>query len=362
MTFWWKKSPKTPGDYVKHLTEQLSKFELSGPDNRKKVQDECTKYITGTKDFMLGETDPAPTSEAIDELYSAIYEADLLYDLLLHLHELDFESRKDVALIFATCLRRSKDNKFTTVDYLVTKPKILSYMLRVSELALNKLHGTEIFLTVGGMILESMKYEQLCRLFLRNSQIWNFFEFARLGSFEVSTESLQILTELFTTHTKLVATEFFNQDANIKKFIDRINMLMAHGNYVTKRQSVKLLRTMILNRAYGQLMNNYINSPENLKLSMILLSDRSKNLQLESFNVFKVVVANPRKSKPVLDILIKNRDKLLKFFENFGLDTKDSTLLDEKEFVVAQIEGLPRLMSSNTENNLGSSPQKNVIV
>lgn len=146
------------------------------------------------------------------------------------------------------------------------------------------------------------------------------------------------------------------------RFIDKINKLMAHGNYVTKRQSVKLLATLILNRINNQLMTTYINSSDNVKLIMILLSDRSKNLQLESFNIFKVVVANPRKSKPVLDVLVKNRDKLLNFFEQFGVDNKDSTFLDEKEFVVEQIEALPRIVATNGEYSLGTSPEKNLVM
>lgn len=133
---------------------------------------------------------------------------------------------------------------------------------------------------------------------------------------------------------------------------------MAHGSYVTKRQSTKLLASLIVIRSNNALMNIYINSPENLKLIMTLMTDKSKNLQLEAFNVFKVMVANPRKSKPVFDILVKNRDKLLTYFKTFGLDSQDSTFLDEREFIVQEIDSLPRIISSTTEvsnNNASSS-------
>ena len=88
------------------------------------------------------------------------------------------------------------------------------------------------------------------------------------------------------------------------------------------------------------------------------MTDKSKNLQLEAFNVFKVMVANPRKSKPIFDILVKNRDKLLTYFKTFGLDSQDSTFLDEREFIVQEIDSLPRIISSTTEvsnNNASSS-------
>lgn len=67
-------------------------------------------------------------------------------------------------------------------------------------------------------------------------------------------------------------------------------------------------------------MTVYISNPENLKLMMNLLRDKSRNIQFEAFHVFKVFVANPNKAKPILDILIKNRERLLSFLSGFHND------------------------------------------
>jgi len=83
-------------------------------------------------------------------------------------------------------------------------------------------------------------------------------------------------------------------------------------------------------------MNLYISNPENLKLMMNLLRDQSRNIQFEAFHVFKVCrvnfdnkvfhcthqvfVANPSKAKPILDILLKNKDKLIDFLSKFHTD------------------------------------------
>lgn len=362
MSFWWKRNPKTPLDHVKFITEQLAKIEAStAQDSRRKAQEECSKYLMGMKHYILGDTEPHPTPEAIDELYMAMYQAEFFYELLVHFSDLEFEARKEVMLIFSICLRHSKDNKLVTVDYLVSQPKTIHYMLRTVELALQKKGAHDIFLAVGNMIIECIKYEQLCRIVLRDPQLWKLFDFVKLGNFEISTESLQILNAALTTHPKLVSSELLSQENNMTKFIQHINKLMAHGSYVTKRQSTKLLASLIVVRSNNQFMNLYINSPENLKLIMTLMTDKSKNLQHEAFNVFKVMVANPRKSKPVSDILMKNRDKLLKYFENFGLDCQDATFLDEKEFIVQEIVSLPRIVSSNAETTLQStgSPLRN---
>lgn len=76
-----------------------------------------------------------------------------------------------------------------TVDYLVSQPKTIHYMLGTVELALQKKGAHDVFLAVGNMIIECIKYEQLCRIILRDPQLWKFFEFVKLGNFEISTES-----------------------------------------------------------------------------------------------------------------------------------------------------------------------------
>jgi len=59
-------------------------------------------------------------------------------------------------------------------------------------------------------------------------------------------------------------------------------------------------------------------------------------------HLFQVFVANPNKSMAVQRILISNRDKLLRFLPNFLEDrTEDEQFIDEKSFLIRQIEQLP---------------------
>jgi calcium binding protein 39 len=67
-------------------------------------------------------------------------------------------------------------------------------------------------------------------------------------------------------------------------------------------------------------MTKYISDEENLKLMMRMLRDKSKSIQFEAFHVFKVFVANPNKAEPILQILIKNKEKLVSFLNNFHND------------------------------------------
>lgn len=66
------------------------------------------------------------------------------------------------------------------------------------------------------------------------------------------------------------------------------NTLIVSNNYVTKRQSLKLLGEILLDRANYSIMTRYIASEANLKLMMNFLRDRSRNIQFEAFHVFKV--------------------------------------------------------------------------
>ena len=65
------------------------------------------------------------------------------------------------------------------------------------------------------------------------------------------------------------------------------NTLMQSNSYVTKRQSIKLLGEILLDRANYNVMNVYVDRGEHLKLCMNLLKDDRKMVQYEGFHVFK---------------------------------------------------------------------------
>nr|DBA25915.1 TPA: hypothetical protein GDO54_010242 [Pyxicephalus adspersus] len=146
--------------------------------------------------------------------------------------------------------------------------------------------------------------------------------------------------DLLTRH-KLLSAEFLEN--HYDKFFSEYEKLLHSENYVTKRQSLKLLGELLLDRHNFTIMTKYISKPENLKLMMNLLRDKSRNIQFEAFHVFKVFVANPNKTQPVLDILLKNQSKLIEFLSKFQNDrTEDEQFNDEKTYLVKQIRDLKR--------------------
>ncbi len=55
-------------------------------------------------------------------------------------------------------------------------------------------------------------------------------------------------------------------------------------------------------------------------------------------------VANPNKPKPILDILLRNQDKLIDFLSKFHNDRQDDEQFnDEKAYLIKQIRELKSL-------------------
>lgn len=57
----------------------------------------------------------------------------------------------------------------------------------------------------------------------------------------------------------------------------------------------------------------------------------------------QVFVANPNKTQPIIDILLKNQTKLIDFLSNFQKDrTDDEQFNDEKTYLIKQIRDLKK--------------------
>lgn len=55
----------------------------------------------------------------------------------------------------------------------------------------------------------------------------------------------------------------------------------------------------------------------------------------------QVFVANPNKPKPILDILLRNKEKLVEFLSKFHTDrSEDEQFNDEKAYLIKQIKEL----------------------
>ncbi|KAG9291039.1 hypothetical protein G9A89_012911 [Geosiphon pyriformis] len=328
MAFLFKPKQKTPHELVKNVKEAINK--LDGLE-KKKASEEISKNLATMKLILYGDNESEPIPETVAQLAQEVYNNDLLQLLVLNIWRFEFEAKKDVSQIFNNLLRRQIGALTPTVDYLRNRGEILFTLLKGYE-------NPEIALNCGMILRECLRHESLTKIILYSPEFYNFFDYVEVSTFDMASDAFATFKEILTRH-KMLVSEFL--DTNYEKFFEYYSKLLKSNNYVTKRQSLKLLGEILVDRCNFNVMTRYIASPENLKLMMNLLKDKSRNIQFEAFHVFKIFVANPNKNRPILDILYKNRDRLITFLSNFHNDRHDDEQFnDEKKFLLKQIQTL----------------------
>eukprot|EP00064_Thunnus_orientalis_P013335 superscaffoldBa00002156_g13374 len=321
MPFPFGKSHKSPADIVKNLKDSMTVLEKHDISDKKaeKATEEVSKSLVAMKEILYGTNEKEPQTEAVAQLAQELYNSGLLSTLIADLQLIDFEGKKDVAQIFNNILRRQIGTRTPTVEYLCTQQNILFMLLKGYE-------SPEIALNCGIMLRECIRHEPLAKITLWSEQFYDFFRYVEMSTFDIASDAFATFKDLLTRH-KLLSAEFLEQHYD------------------------RLLGELLLDRHNFTIMTKYISKPENLKLMMNLLRDKSRNIQFEAFHVFKVkvraqfkvFVANPNKTQPILDILLKNQTKLIEFLSKFQNDrTEDEQFNDEKTYLVKQIRDLKR--------------------
>ncbi|KAF8907811.1 Mo25-like protein [Hymenopellis radicata] len=324
----FKTKPRTPPDLVRSLRENLPKLDSAAPggDVRRKASEEISKSLQQIKALLYGDETPDTLAQLAQETYSS----SLLLLLINALPRLDFESRKDAVQIHTALLRRSIGQRLPTVEHLTQNPQALFA-------ALEGYGNEEIALNTGMVLKEMLRHESLAKILLNSDQFYTFPNYIESTTFGISCDAFSNLKETLTRHKPMVATYL---ETHYDRFFSSFTTLILSNNYVTKRQSLKLLGEILLDRANFNVMTRYIANEANLKMMMNLLRDKSKNIQFEAFHVFKVFVANPKKPPQIETILRRNKDKLLSFLKNFHNDKDDEQFSDEKQFLIVQIQNL----------------------
>uniref|UniRef100_A0A8C2FBH1 Calcium binding protein 39 n=1 Tax=Cyprinus carpio TaxID=7962 RepID=A0A8C2FBH1_CYPCA len=331
MPFPFGKSHKCPADIVKNLKDNMTILEKPDISDKKaeKASEEVSKSLLAMKEILYGTNEKEPQTEAVAQLAQELYNSGLLSTLVADLQLIDFEGKKDVAQIFNNILRRQIGTRTPTVEYLCTQQNILFMLLKGYE-------SPDIALNCGIMLRECIRHEPLAKITLCSEQFYDFFRYVEMSTFDIASDA-------FATFKVSVLVNIQALSVCFVRFFSEYEKLLHSENYVTKRQSLKLLGELLLDRHNFTIMTKYISKPENLKLMMNLLRDKSRNIQFEAFHVFKVFVANPNKTQPILDILLKNQTKLIEFLGKFQNDrTEDEQFSDEKTYLIKQIRDLKK--------------------
>lgn len=384
-----KLTAKTPSELVKALKEVLDDIE---DKPSKKQTEELNKYIQQMKGIIQGATAPAtraspdsrddgdgngdddddddddgddskesakktsststttyssagtPSSEHAEEqqrlnetnfvlLSNSVYDEGLLYLLVEHIDYFEFEKRMDAVYIFTHLVNRTVGTRAPTIEHILRGKARLTDML---------VHGYDrdikIAICTGAMLRCCLGHEPLAKLVLNSAAFWDFFRYVQSDHFDLATDAFTSFHDTLTVHKDLVA-EFLKKSYD--KFFGSYAALMSSTNFVTKKQSIKLLGEVLLDRTNFDTMMKYIASTKNLKQIMILLRDKSRPIQYEAFHLFKVFVANPKKTQPIVEVLRRNKDALVLFLQDFQNDrTDEDQFTEEKAYLIEQIKEL----------------------
>jgi len=319
---------------VKKAVELCKSIKKESQSGKKlpKYCDEFSKTMVRMKITLYGpELKGDSNPEAVAELIESIIAGDFFEEVLAVFLLLDFESRKDFGIIFNHCCRREIKNSIPIITYVQKSDK-------VTELLLKGYESPEVALITGSMLRVIFEDLEVVRKLINSALFYSFFKYVADANFDIASDAFSSFRDVLTRHKDLIAQYL---EKNYDAFFDKYQGLLTEGNYVTRRQSLKLLSELLLDRSNFNVMTRYISDENNLKLMMTLLRDKSKNIQFEAFHVFKVFVANPKKADAILKILVLNKTRLLQFLDGFHNEKEDEQFADEKQFLMRQIEGLP---------------------
>ncbi|CAN1337161.1 Putative MO25-like protein At5g47540 [Linum perenne] len=309
----FKSRPRTPGDIVRQTRDILNYVDRSSTystdlrdGKREEKMLELSKNIRELKSILYGNSEAEPVAEACAQLTQEFFKENTLRLFIVCLPKLNLETRKDATQVVANLQRQQVQSRLIASDYLENNTDLLDILM-------------------AGYVLESEDMKK-------------FFDYIQLPNFDIAADAAATFKELLTRHKSTVA-EFLSK--NYDWFFAEYNSkLLESTNYITRRQAVKLLGDILLDRSNSAVMTRYVSSRDNLRILMNLLRESSKSIQIEAFHVFKLFAANQNKPADIVSILLANRSKLLRLFADFKTEKEDEQFEADKAQVVREIAAL----------------------
>ncbi|KAF8030498.1 hypothetical protein BT93_E2820 [Corymbia citriodora subsp. variegata] len=330
----FKSKPRTPADVVRHTRDLLIFADLNGDARESKREEkmaELYKNMREMKSILYGSSEAEPVAEACAQLTREFFRENTLRLLIICLPKLNLEARKDATQVVANLQRQQVHSRLIASDYLEANLDLMDILMAGYE-------NTEMALHYGAMLRECIRHQVVAKYVLESQHMKKFFDYIQLPNFDIAADAAATFKELLTRHKSTVA-DFLSK--NYDWFFEEYNSkLLESTNYITRRQAIKLLGDMLLDRSNSAVMMRYVSSRDNLRILMNLLRESSKSIQIEAFHVFKLFAANQNKPPDIINILIANRSKLLRLFADFKFDKVDEQFEVDKAQVVKEIAAL----------------------
>lgn len=345
--------PKTPAEVVTKLVTALEALSANKGDEKAldRAHESVAKYLLAAKLLLFGDDEHEATKENAIALAHEAGRTPLLSLIVNRMVDLEFESRKDAAQVFGALVRikGNNDERGPGIIYVQKHPEI-------PTLLFNGYDEPTIALNCGAMLRDCLRDDQIAKAVLEGPVFLRFFDKVEVANFEVASDAFSTFKDLLTRHKPVVAAYL---QEHYQEFFAAYLRLLQSTNYVVRRQSLKLLGELLLDRSNVKVMLKFVSDVQHLMTMMVLLKDQSRSIQFEAFHVFKVFVANPNKPQPIVDILANNRDKLLKYLEDFHTEKEeDEQFKEEKAVIIKTISllGVPQQQQAPVPQAQASEP------
>ncbi|KAM7264018.1 hypothetical protein ACFE04_001701 [Oxalis oulophora] len=332
----FKSGKITPADIVRQTRDLLVLADRppstdTKDSKREEKMAELSKNLREMKGILYGNSESEPVADNCAQLTQEFFRENTLRLLIKGLPKLNLEARKDATQVVANLQRQQVHSRLIACDYLEANIDLMDVLVAGYE-------QTDMALHYGAMLRECIRHQSVAKYVLESPHMKKFFDYIQYPNFDIAADAAATFKELLTRHKSTVA-EFLSK--NYDWFFAEFNSkLLESSNYITRRQAIKLLGDILLDRSNSAVMTRYVSSRDNLRILMNLLRESSKSIQIEAFHVFKLFAANQNKPPDIVSILVANRSKLLRLFAEFKLDKEDEAFELDKAKVVKEIVSL----------------------
>lgn len=263
-SFFKPSRPKTPLEVVKATKVSLMALDIKTVVEVKaleKAMEEIEKNFVTMRCMLSGDGEVEPNADQVLQLATEVCKEDVLILLVHKLPILGWEARKDLVHCWSILLKQKVDSTYCCVQFIENHFELLDFLVVCYD---NK----EVALHCGIMLRECIKFLSLARYILESASFELFFKFVELPTFDVASDAFSTFKDLLTKHLTVVS-EYLT--AHYDEFFDLYEKLLTSSNYVTRRQSLKLLSEFLLEPPNSHIMKRYILEVRFLKVMMTLL-------------------------------------------------------------------------------------------
>ncbi|PIA44745.1 hypothetical protein AQUCO_01700381v1 [Aquilegia coerulea] len=264
-SFFKPSRPKTPSELVKAIRESLLALDTKTVVEVKaleKALEEVEKNFLAMRQMLSGDGEVEPNTENVSQFAIEICKEDVLGLFIHKLHVLGWEARKDLVHCWCILLKQTIGSGNCCVEYIESHLDLLDFLVLCYD---NK----DVALNCGNMVRECIKFPSLAKYILDSTSFELFFKYVELPNFDVASDAFATFRDLLTRHETAVS-EFLT--ARYEEFFELYEKLLTSANYVTRRQSLKLLSEFLLELpSNSHIMKRYILEVRHLKVMMTLL-------------------------------------------------------------------------------------------